>query len=385
MTSEPTEIKIVNGVVQDNYVREEQGFKFRPDWSPQDCVDELRRVADFRPSKHISRNFFRQNGIISDGTWDRFFGTFEEFRRQAGLTLPRGAHRMELNISKAASKDRYRAMNEEKAGYEGKYLMPSGSRWQTVIGANDIHDIEVDKFWLRVFLNTIERVQPDKVVLNGDTFDLPEFGKYNVDPRTWDVVKRIKWVHTFLADIRKRAPNAEIVMVEGNHEFRLLRHLADQSPQMQVVLADLHGFTVPKLLGLDTYGVNYISRTDLCAEHIKDINKELARNFWVGYEAVLAHHFPEGERMGLPGWNGHHHRFLAKTHFNALRGSYQWFQYGAGHKRSATYTNGEAWSLGFGVSLVDTKTKAVMTEYVDIKDAAMVGGKFFTRRASEVV
>jgi hypothetical protein len=29
----------------------------------------------------------------------------------------------------------------------------------------------------------------------GDIFDLPEFGKYGVDPREWDVVGRIKFAH----------------------------------------------------------------------------------------------------------------------------------------------------------------------------------------------
>ncbi|KGM36116.1 metallophosphoesterase [Inquilinus limosus] len=378
--------KIINGVVQDNYVRDEHGYNFRPEWTAQQCVDELRRVAELIPDQFVTRTFFRKNSIISDATWDRYFGTMEEFRRQAGIQLHRGAHRMELHIARHASKDRYRAMNEEKAGYEDKYLMPASGRWQTVLGCNDIHDIECDPFWLRVFLDTVERVQPDKLVLNGDGFDLPEFGKYSVDPRTWDVVKRIRWMHTnFLGPIRQRAPNTEVIWIEGNHEYRLLRHLADQSPQMQVVLAELHGFTVPKLLGLDEFGVNYISRTDLAAEHKGDIKEELKRNFWIGYDCLAACHFPEGERMGLPGWNGHHHSYHAKTHYSPVFGTYQWSQFGAGHRRWAEYTTGEKWTNGFGLLHVDTVKKHVLTEYIDVRDFAVVGGRFYERSAAEAV
>jgi UDP-2,3-diacylglucosamine pyrophosphatase LpxH len=85
-------------------------------------------------------------------------------------------------------------------------------------------------------------------VLNGDIFDLPEFSKYTQDPRHFAPVERIKWVHQFLNDLREAAPDAQIDFVEGNHEFRLLRHLSEATPALMTVLADLHGMTIPTCL-----------------------------------------------------------------------------------------------------------------------------------------
>lgn len=382
--------KIINGVVQDNVLLNEHGQKFRGDWSPQQCVDELRRVAQMASAhdRFLSRNFFRYNAIISDGTWDRYFGTFEEFRRQGGIDLPRGAHRLELHIARHASKDVYREMNLDKRGWEGKYLKPCNKRFQTVIGCNDLHDTECDAFWRRVFIDTVIRVQPDIICIDGDGLDLPEFGKYSIDPRVFEPLRRLKWMHEFLRELREAAPDAEIVYIEGNHEHRFLRWLADAGPAgtaMKVILSDLHGMSVADFFGLTKYEVNYIARTDLAAENASDIKKELRKNYHVMYDCLLACHFPDALTMGLPGWNGHHHNHLVDTRFSALlRTTYEWHQFGAGHRRWAEYTGGEKWSTGFGLWHVDTEKKLSQCEYVDTTaDHAVVGGKWYLRQANE--
>lgn len=359
--------------------------KFHRDWSAEDCLTHLRGIAEAHPDQVISRNFFRVHSDISEATWNRYFGTFQEFKRQAGIVLSRHAHRLERSIAKHASVDVLRKLNETKRNYEGAYSKPNRKRWKTILNGSDVHDVDCDPFWRRMFLEAAGRIQPDVIVLNGDTFDLPEFGKYTQDPRTWDVVGRIRWVHQFLHDLRETCPDAEIVMVEGNHEFRLLRHMAEATPALMTVLADLHGFTVPKLLGLDEYEVNYVARMDLAAWTERDIKEELRRNYTIQYDAVLFHHFPEGARMGYPGTNGHHHKHVVTPYYSPLFGSYEWHQTGSGHARSASYTPGEKWSNGFLVIHVDALTRHSVFEYVDVRDFAVLGGVFYTRHKSEVV
>jgi hypothetical protein len=275
-------------------------------------------------------------------------------------------------------------LNKEKAGYEDKYLRPSGRRFQSAIHVTDLHDQDCDPFWLRVVYETLERVQPEKLIIGGDLFDLPEFGKYPIDPREWDVVGRIKAAHGILSEFRKAAPNSEIVLVEGNHEYRLLRHLAEATPAMRAVLSDLHGFTVPKLLGLDQFEVNYVSRTDLGTFFKKDMREQIERNYYIAWDCYLAHHFPEGQKLGFPGANGHHHRHWATQHYSPQFGPYLWSQLGCGHRRQATYCAGEQWSLGFQIVHADTATKHVIAEYVHVGDHAVVGGRFYQRRPDEI-
>lgn len=358
---------------------------FRPEWTEQDCINELLRIAEIDETKVISRNYFRNHADCSEATWNRYFGTFHEFKRQAGIVLSRHQHKHERDIAKHASKDNQRVMMVEKTSYEGKYKRDSDRRFQSILNVSDLHDINCDPFLRRMLIEAAKRVQPEKIVLNGDTFDMPEFGKYTQDPRLYDPIKRIKWVHDLLTDLRKAAPNAEFIMVEGNHEFRLIRHLTEATPAMVTVLADLHGFTVPKLLGLDKFEVNYIARMDLTAFREIDIKSELKKNYSILYDAVLFHHFPEGSKMGYPGTNGHHHRHLVHSYYSPAFGPYEWHQTGAGHVRSASYCAGEQWSNGFLVVHVDTATRHSSFEYVDVRDFCMFGGKFYQRSEAESV
>jgi hypothetical protein len=361
--------------------------KFHPEWTKEDCIEHLRAIAEANPDQVISRNFFRVHSDISEATWNRYFGTFHEFKRQAGIVLSRHAHSVERAIAKHASKDKLRAMNEEKRDYEDVYGRPDSSkRWQVVLAGSDIHDKLCDPFYRRLFVETARRVQPEVIVLNGDIFDLTEFGKYAQDPRQYDPNGRILWVHQFLADLREAAPNAIIQFVEGNHEFRLLRHLTEATPALVTVLADLHGLTVPSLLGLDKYGVNYTARMDLTAFTETDIRKELRKNYVMLWDCLLFDHFPQGFQMGYPGANGHHHQHHVRNSYSPIFGPYEWHQLGCGHVRQATYCSAEKWSNGFLLVHVDTHTKRSQFEYIDCTHThCVIGGRFYTRTSEETL
>jgi len=370
--------------VNDNPMSEDSS-KFMEHWTPEDCINELLRIAEIDSEKIVTRNYFRNHSSISESTWNRYFGTFEEFKRQAGIKLSRQQHAHERAIAKHASVDHYRRINIERHDFAEKYVRENNNRFKSVLVCSDLHDIEIDLFYLRVLIDTAKRVQPDVIVLAGDIFDLPEFGKYSVDPREWNVVGRIKFAHEkILQPLREACPNTQIDFIEGNHEARLLRQLADATPALRAVLSDLHGFTVSKLLGLDRYEINYVAKADLAAFTKRDFERELASNYKIYFDTVLIHHFPHARNMGLPGVNGHHHRHQVWSEFNPIYGAYEWHQLGAGHRRSASYCEGERWHNGFVMVNVDTETKATNFDYVSVTDFAVSGGKFYYREPSEL-
>lgn len=358
----------------------EDQTKFKPHWTAEDCIKELQRIANIDTTKVISRNYFRNHAVCSESTWNRHFGTFAEFKRRANIVLSRQQHALERQIAKHASVDHYRVFNAERQEYAEKYIRVNKARNQVVLFASDLHDHECDDFFLRVLIDTAKRVQPDIIVLNGDIFDLPEFGKYGVDPRQWDPVGRITFVHTqILGPLRAACPDAQIDLIEGNHEYRLLRHLCDATPALKAILADLHGFTIASLLGLDKFQVNYISKADLAAYTVSNVRAEVGRNYKVYFGCLLAHHFPEGAALGIPGINGHHHTWHVRAMHNESFGSYQWVQGGCGHVRDATYANGEKWYLNFNLAHVDTQKRMVNWDCVGVTDFAVVGGKYYYR------
>ena len=361
--------------------------KFHAEWTPDDCIKELQRIANIDTNKVITRNYFRVHSDISESTWSRFFGSFAEFKRQAGVILSRHAHRLEKQIAKHASADRMRVLNEEKRDWEGNYSRPSSRRFQTVLVGADFHDKECDPFYRRMFLEAAKRAQPEQIVVNGDLFDLPELSKFAQDPRSFNLLERIKWVHAFLHDLRAAAPDAELTLVEGNHELRLLKHLAEATPALMVVLSDLHGFTVSKLLGLEQFEMNYIARSDLAAWSEKDITKELRKNYMMLYDkSLLFGHYPDMRNMGIPGASGHHHKHIVWSAYSPIYGPYEWHQTGCGHVREASYCAGEKWGNGFLLVHCDTYRKRSQFEYIDLShEMCIMGGKFYQRLPEEII
>lgn len=349
-----------------------------------DCIAELKAVQNLYPDTLITRSIFRDESTLPERVWAYFFGTFGEFRRAAGISETRGQSQLVHHIAQHASADKFRKLNEEKASWGEKYIRDNPARFKTILAVSDIHDIEADPFFLRVLIDTARRAQPDVISIVGDLFDLPEFGKYTVDPREWNVVGRIKFAHEqVLFPLREACPNTQIDLIEGNHEARLLKLLADATPALRAVLADLHGMTMQQLLGLDRYQVNYVSKSDLRAWSKSDLKRELANNYRIYYDTVLCHHLPQGQSMGMPGCHGHHHRHTVSSHFSPVFGHYEWHQLGCGHKRSASYCEGERWGLGFALINVDTETRATSFDYIPVSDFAVAGGEWYYRRDDE--
>jgi hypothetical protein len=364
----------------------EDSQKYKHKHTKEECIKELLRIVNQHPDNVISRNFFRVHSNISESTWNRYFGTFDEFKRQSGVKLSRSQHKLEREIAKHASVKHYSDISQERMNYGSTYDMGNGKSFKTVLIASDLHDKEIDPFFLRVFLDTAERVQPDIIVLGGDVFDLPEFGVYTVDPREWDVVGRIKFVHeNILRPLREKCPNTQIDFIEGNHEARLLRHLADKTPALRAVLSDLHGFTVGSLLGLDEFEVNYIAKSDLATFTKREHEKELAKNYKIYWDCLLVHHFPHAKNMSIPGVNGHSHKHVVWSEYSPLYGSYEWMQIGSGHRRDATFCEAEKWNMGFVIANLHVPSRSVNFDYITISDFAVSGGMWYYRNEDEAV
>lgn len=346
----------------------------------EEVLDDLRSMAEADPERVMTRNFYRINGKYSESAYTKFFGTFHEFKRQAGIVLTRQQHNIEKQIAKHASVDHYREMNAIRFSYGDKYLKPNNNRFKRAVIIGDLHDTSVDHFYMEVLIDTLTRTQPDAIIINGDCFDLAHFSRYDRDIRDWDVVGRIKFVHNnILKPIREACPDAEIFFHEGNHEARILKHLADATPALRVLLSDLHGMSVSTLLGLDAFGINYVAKADLSAYTLADMHKEVAKNYKVYWDCFIVSHDDSGSKLGFPGVNGHHHKTIVTPMYNEHFGAFSWVQHGCGHKLDAEYCH-PRWQLGFVIANCDTQTKRTEFDVVTFSENFVtVGGKFYER------
>jgi hypothetical protein len=362
--------------------------EYCPHASTEELLHDLREVQKRFPDKFITRRLYRSEGRYSDSTWDSKFGTFAEYRKQAGLELSRGQQSLERKIAKHASLDVYRGFEEvEITPWAGKYEAPQGGRYQRILVGSDFHDIEVDPFCMAVFVEACRRIQPEIIVLNGDVFDNYEFSRYDQDPRLCDLKRRFDFVREgIFRPIREACPDAQIDLVLGNHEHRILKHMADRTPYLKVVLSDFMGLTLADLLGLPKYKINLVSKWDLSAYKTTDIRKEAAKNFRVYHDCFLVTHDGTLGRYGMCGTSGHTHRPDFKTGANPVLGPTWWVNTGCMCKIDAEYYGSITGAQqSFMVAHIDTQEKTVVPEHIVFSDSHVVMGGILYRRGEYVV
>lgn len=108
--------------------------------------------------------------------------------------------------------------------------------------------------------------QPKTIVIQGDNLDVPEFGKFEADGvhfvRTFQLA--LDGLHKWLARLRAENPNARIVMLEGNHDIRLiknvLRHAMELAGIRPANMPEEWGvLTIPFLLRLGELAIEWVS------------------------------------------------------------------------------------------------------------------------------
>jgi hypothetical protein len=347
-----------------------------------DVLDELQQQY---PDKTITRDFFRQKTEIPDRIWVGHFGTFPEFKRQTGLLDTRSVSKVMDEKAKSVELDRLLQLGSERKTWSSLYTRPKDSkRFQLFVVSSDVHDDQCDPFYRRMFIQACSDLQPQKIIHNGDLIDNAEVSSYR--QRSYNPISKMKWVHSFLAEIRDASPDSEMNLIEGNHEYRLIAHLTEKSPYVMDMM-NFNDIDMMDFLGLKQFEMNYYARADFSPFTTKDIKDQLCRNYYQYEDFVLFHHFPQGAQFGMPGCSGHHHKFKAVEKYNKTYGPYNWFQTGGGSRRHVDYmvTMGEQWSNGFMIVIVDIENKKnTIFDYVDCTgEHCFLNGKLYHREPEE--
>jgi len=363
----------------------ERTKKFDPHATKEQLISDIRRVQEQFPDKFITRRYYRAYGKYSDGTWDKFFGTMEEFRGAAGLQLNRHQRKLERDIAKHNALDVFRDFYDVQiAPWAGKYEKVSKpGRIKTLVIGSDFHDIEADSFVLSVFIDTCKRIQPDIIVLNGDVWDLYEFSRYDKDPRKLRLKERFEFVRDeILRPLRAACPNAQVDLIVGNHEQRLMKHMAAATPHMST-LQELHGITFAKLLMLDQYEINLVSKMDLAAYQPKEIREEIRKNYKKYFDTIVVNH--EGdEDYAMSSISGHTHKPKMLTKANEAMGPIWNLTTGCICVVDADYHQQKINAQqSFAIIHVDTEKHQAVPEHVMFTDYfAIVGGQYYFRKAA---
>lgn len=103
---------------------------------------------------------------------------------------------------------------------------------------HDIHAPFQDEAALDVAYQLVEHVQPDVIVVGSDAADFTLLSSFDPDPdineEIDDELEGFKafW-YEHINTLRKIAPDATLVYIYGNHEWRILRYLEQNAPKLR--------------------------------------------------------------------------------------------------------------------------------------------------------
>ncbi len=191
--------------------------------------------------------------------------------------------------------------------------------------------------------------QPDTIVIAGDGIDCYALSTFDKNPhRIFQTKDELKMAVNMIENLQSKAPNAQIIWLDGNHEFRLWRtymELCAKDAKVLEVLgaAGINTLDTRNLLHLDDLGVQYQPYSG----HLNFLSFIVTHGDIVrqgsSYTARAMY-----EKWHSSGASGHTHR-LGCYHFTDGTGrTHAWYELGSTCLNTLEYVSNPNWQQGFG-------------------------------------
>lgn len=143
---------------------------------------------------------------------------------------------------------------------------------RTTVVCGDQHAPHHDKTLHHLFCQFLEDEQPDHIHVNGDLLDFADISRHRQMPTTGpggeypytnSVNECLQAGFNVLHDYRRAAPNAEMTLLLGNHDFRLFHALVDNLKGLYDITAaneEIPALSLRNLLRLDELHVELIEK-----------------------------------------------------------------------------------------------------------------------------
>lgn len=343
-----------------------------------DLIEEIKRLAEESPSGSCTRDYFRRNSEFSEHAVLREFGTFGELRKAAGMDPGRITAAYGNRQAALATEERFQAYAAECIYPWAREYQPVDADKVTMVIGSDFHGEMTNPFALRVFLDTITRLQPDHVVLAGDIANFEAVGRWSKNPnRLHNLQTEIDFiVEKILRATRDAAPNAQIDLILGNHEMWLNRYLAEQAPG----LASLRCLSFGELFCLTELDIGLVYGGDMLAPSTTDKNRQVKAAWQSYYDTFVVTHGTatgpnaakaELARFKMSGCSGHLHT-PSSAHSSSLdRPHLEWnvLPMMTGPAVGEIYLKGlpTTWQVGFAIVDIFPETRTHFYQPVHVR------------------
>jgi transposase-like protein len=251
----------------------------------------------------------------------------------------------------------------------------TSTKGRTIVGLlyGDTHFPYQDDRALAIVGQIAEQLQPDVIVHMGDLLDCYSLSRFDKDPTRMETIQdEIDMGRAHMAQMRRRSPNSQYILLEGNHPDRLRRvlwKLPGEAAFLHKLTAFRETMTWNYLLGLDDLDIEFVpygteSRYEFLPKFIVKHGNVVRKHSAMSAKAEL-------EKYNRSGASGHTHRlgmFMHRDH----NGNHIWLETGCTCGTDPEYTADPDWQQGCVVMTFDKTTGAFQAEVVYIKDGLAV-------------
>jgi hypothetical protein len=186
----------------------------------------------------------------------------------------------------------------------------------TQIGFRRLPDGSLDPFHddaaMNVFIDAAHKLQPDKIQILGDFLDLASQGRFAQEASFAQTTQEaLNAGHEFLAKLRAAAPDAQIVIIEGNHDKRMQNFIETNAvaafglkraglPESWPVMS------LPYLLRLDELGIEYVDAYPAATDWDNDNTRNIHGTKANSRGSTTSQYVFELPHLNT--WAGHTHR-----------------------------------------------------------------------------
>lgn len=255
-----------------------------------------------------------------------------------------------------------------------------------------------DERAMNVFVEVARQEKPETIVILGDFLDLAGQGKYIQEAgfaRTTQM--SLNFAHKWLATLRKAAPSAEIVIVEGNHDKRMqnfieLNALAAFGLTRANMPEEWPVMSLPYLLRLEELDIKYMDAYPAAVWWDDDRTRNIHGTRANSKGSTMAQYASDLPHINT--WAGHTHRteIIYKTVMGARGEAIESYSanpgalcktdgtvpsvHGALHANGTSAKVVEDWQNGFGINLFNPATGESWPQVYRIRDGkALYNGR----------
>lgn len=237
---------------------------------------------------------------------------------------------------------------------------------ELVVFGSDFHFPYQDNQAIASFLNLINQIKPDRVVLNGDIADFFQLSRFNTTGlREEHLQEEIDQANDFRRQVRVAAPDAVIDETEGNHDNRVRTYVAVKAGALKSLRAlkpdELFQY---RDLGIQAHpGAGFLLRPHFLVKHGTIVRGEAGAS--AKAELMAA---------GVSGVSGHTHRLARYTKAGYVQR--EWLEQGCLCRTDPDYVTGAPnWRQGCAIGEFSTRTDTFVLHEVPFVDGRLRFGR----------